>query len=137
MIRTPLFLAAFAVISGHVLSAEPETFPKKPAVQPATAAEEAKTFQMPPGYRMDLVLSEPQIMEPVAISFDGNGRMFVVEMRSYMQDADGKDELKPTSRVSLHWSSKGDGVFDKHTVFADKLLLPRMVLPLGRRSGVD
>jgi mono/diheme cytochrome c family protein len=48
-----------------------------------------------------------------------------------MQDIDGTDELKPRSRVSLHWSSKGDGRFDRHSVFADNLLLPRMILPLG------
>ncbi len=58
--------------------------------------------------------------------------MFVAEMRSYMQEIDGKDEQAPVSRVSLHWSSKGDGVLDKHTVFADHLTLPRMMLPLGK-----
>ena len=137
MIRTPLSFAILAAFcTGSVMGAESETFPAKPPVQPASAQDEAKTFQLPPGYRMDLVLSEPQITEPVAISFDGNGRMFVVEMRSYMQDADGKNELVPTSRVSLHWSSKGDGVFDKHTIFADKLLLPRMVLPLGEGQAL-
>ena len=36
----------------------------------------------------------------------------------------------PKSRVSRHESTKGDGKFDKHTVFADGLLIPRMVLPL-------
>jgi mono/diheme cytochrome c family protein len=35
------------------------------------------------------------------------------------------------SRVSVHWSSKGDGVYDQHRVFADKLLLPRLLLPLA------
>ena len=66
------------------------------------------------------------------IAFDGDGRMFVAEMRTYMQDIDGTGEHEPTSRVSLHWSSKGDGVYDQHTVFADKLLLPRMLLPLDK-----
>jgi glucose/arabinose dehydrogenase/mono/diheme cytochrome c family protein len=109
----------------------------KPAPNPApplralSPAEAVKSFQLPPGYRMELVLSEPVIAEPVVTAFDGNGRMFVAEMRTYMQDADGIDELTPNSQVSLHWSSKGDGVFDKHTVFADKLLLPRIILPLG------
>ena len=56
--------------------------------------------------------------------------MFVAEMRTYMQEIDGTNQLEPSSRVSLHGRSKGDGVFDKHTVFVDKLLLPRMILPL-------
>jgi mono/diheme cytochrome c family protein/glucose/arabinose dehydrogenase len=92
---------------------------------------EAKTFRLPEGYRLELVLSEPVIKEPVVSVFDGNGRMFVAEMRSYMQDIDGRDELTPHGRVSLHWSSKGDGVYDKHTVFIDHLVLPRMILPLA------
>jgi glucose/arabinose dehydrogenase len=103
-----------------------------PPVQALTPEETLKTMQLPKGYRMEVVLSEPHIQEPVAAAFDGSGRMFVAEMRTYMQDADGTNEHAPTSRVSLHWSSKGDGKFDKHAVFADNLLLPRMILPLGR-----
>ncbi|MDB6067321.1 MAG: Membrane-bound dehydrogenase domain protein [Pedosphaera sp.] len=56
--------------------------------------------------------------------------MFVAEMRSYMQDIDGSNENSKVGRVSMHWSSKGDGVFDKHTVFIDNLNLPRMILPM-------
>jgi mono/diheme cytochrome c family protein len=67
------------------------------------------------------------------VSFDGNGRMYVAEMRTYMQDADGTGEMKPVSRVSRHEDTDGDGVYDKHTVFADKLLLPRIMLPLDDR----
>src|SRR2546428_7885182 len=51
--------------------------------------EELKTIQLPAGYRLELVLSEPDIKEPMAIAFDGNGRMYVVEMRTYMQDIEG------------------------------------------------
>ncbi len=109
------------LLSPALLAAQP---------QPLSPAESARSFQLPPGYKLELVVSEPEIKEPVVCAFDGNGRMFVAEMRTYMQDIDGKDELTPNSCVSLHWSSKGDGVYDKHTVFADKLLLPRMILPL-------
>ena len=101
-----------------------------------TPQEEARTFQLPPGYHMELVLSEPAIKEPVWCTFDPNGRMYVVEMRSYMQDADGGGEFAPVSRVSRHESTKGDGIFDRHTVFADKLVLPRTVLPLGKGQVV-
>ena len=97
---------------------------------PLSPAEELKTLQLPPGYHLELVLSEPDILEPMALSFDGNGRMLVVEMRTYMQDIEGTGELEPKSRVSRHESTRRDGVFDRHTVFADHLLIPRMVLPL-------
>ena len=110
----------------------PATFPAQPTPPVHTPEEEAKTFLLPDGYRMELVLSDPDIKEPVQAVFDGNGRMYVAEMRSYMQDIDGVDEITPVGRVSRHESTKHDGVFDKHTVFADGLLLPRMVLPLDR-----
>ena len=89
---------------------KPDEFPPQPAVPYLTAEEELKTFQLPEGYRLELVLGDPVIKEPTIAVFDGNGRMFVGEMRSYMQDIDGKNEHTPVSRVSLHLSSKGDGV---------------------------
>ena len=91
------------------------------------------TMQLPKGYRLEPVLTEPQIAEPVMIAFDGNGRMYVAEMRTYMLDADGTGEQEPVSRVSRHEDTDGDGVYDRHTVFADKLLLPRIMLPLDDR----
>ncbi|WP_193212472.1 DUF7133 domain-containing protein [Luteolibacter marinus] len=101
-------------------------------VQARSAAEEAKSFLLPDGYRMELVLSEPHIKEPVVTVFDGDGRMFVAEMRTYMQDIDGNDQRKPTSRISMHTDANGDGNYDKHSVFVDDLVLPRMILPLGK-----
>ncbi len=95
--------------------------------------QELKTIELPDGYKLELVLSEPQVTEPVLCVFDGNGRMYVAEMNTYMQDIDGTDELTPKSRISWHESSKGDGVYDKHSVYLDNLLLPRMVLPLDDR----
>jgi mono/diheme cytochrome c family protein/type 1 glutamine amidotransferase/glucose/arabinose dehydrogenase len=109
---------------------EPASLPKQPRPPVLSPAESLKTFQLPSGYHLELVLSEPQIREPVVTVFDGNGRMYVAEMRSYMQDIDATDEKAPISRISLHWSSKGDGVYDRHSVFLDGLLLPRMILPL-------
>jgi len=97
---------------------------------PLSPQDSIKSMQVQPGYRVVPVLSEPHIHEPSAIAWDGNGRMYVVEMRTYMQDIDGKNQFAPTSRVSRHEDTDGDGVYDKHTVFADKLVLPRMVLPL-------
>ncbi|MES2736485.1 MAG: discoidin domain-containing protein [Verrucomicrobiota bacterium] len=110
--------------------AESQEFPPQPPVQPLSAEAAAKTFQLPPGYKLELVLSEPDVMEPVCMAFDGNGRLYVAEMLTYMRDIEGTDELVPKSRVSVHWSSKNDGVFDQHRVYADNLLLPRILLPM-------
>ena len=65
------------------------------------------------------MLTDPLIEDPVGVTFDGNGRMYVLEMRSYMQDADGTDSRAPISRISRHEDTDGDGIYDKHTVFVD------------------
>src|SRR5262245_12446171 len=103
------------------------------AIKALTPKESIATMELPSGYRLEPVLAEPDIAEPVMVAFDGNGRMYVAEMRTYMQDADAKGEQTPFSRVSRHEDTDGDGVYDKHTVFADKLLLPRILLPLDDR----
>jgi mono/diheme cytochrome c family protein/glucose/arabinose dehydrogenase len=134
----PLLLLTVAAqaVPEHPKPAVEEAFPPMPPVKALSVAESLNSMQLPPGYRLEPVLTDPEIREPVALSFDGDGRMFVVEMRTYMQDADGTGEHDPISRVSLHEDSDGDGVYDKHTVFADNLLLPRMVLPLEKGKAV-
>jgi mono/diheme cytochrome c family protein/glucose/arabinose dehydrogenase len=133
MSRLRLSLTAtflFTLLGGIGFAADPEPLPPMPRPPVLSPADTLKTFEIPPGYRLELVLSEPQIREPVLTVFDGNGRMFVAEMRSYMQDIDATDEKAPVSRISMRWSSKGDGVYDRHSVFLDHLLLTRMILPL-------
>lgn len=71
----------------------------QPPVIPVSANEEAKSFVLKPGYKIEPILSEPQIREPAAIQFDGNGRMYVLELRTYMQDIDANGELLATSRI--------------------------------------
>ncbi len=124
-----LLLTFMVACSAQAAFAETKT-PVTP-VPYLTPEEEAKTFVLQDGYRLELVVSDPIIKEPVAAAFDGNGRMFVAEMRTYMQDINGNNEHVANGRVSLHWSSKGDGVFDQHTTFIDHLLLPRMILSVG------
>jgi hypothetical protein len=134
------FLGCFVSLSGLIASADTGAtdLPTPGKTLPVlTPEEEAKTFQLPLGYHMELVLSDPIIKEPVACVFDGNGRMYVAEMRTYMQDIDATGEMNPVNRVSLHESTKGDGVYDKHTVFADGLLPPREILPLADRVLIN
>ena len=109
---------------------EPD-FSKKPPVQPLTPAEQAKKFWLPPGFKLEPVLTDPDIEEPAQIAFDGNGRMFVLEIRGYMQDADGGGTLDPVARISLHEDKNSDGVYETHHVFVDKLVFPRFVMPFG------
>jgi mono/diheme cytochrome c family protein len=104
----------------------------KPPVVALSPEEQAKRFILPPGYRLELVLSDPTIISPAVMAFDGNGRLYIAEERSYMLDVDAGRQHEPISRISLHESTKRDGVFDKHTVFADNLVFPRMILPLDK-----
>ncbi len=80
-----------------------------------------------PGYRIELIASEPMVQDPVAISFDGEGRLWVVEMRGYMQDIDRSGVNDPIGRISVLEDNDGDGVMDRSTVFLDKLVLPRAI----------
>src|SRR6188768_1523711 len=114
-------------------AAETPAAPSPPPSRALSPEASIATMQLPGGYRLEPVLTEPQIAEPVMVAFDGNGRMYVAEMRTYMMDADGTGEQEPVSRVSRHEDTDGDGVYDRHTVFADKLLLPRIMLTLDDR----
>jgi hypothetical protein len=71
------------------------------------------------------------VFEPVAMAFDPDGRLWVVEMRSYMLDVDAKGETLPMSDVAVLEDTDGDGKFDKRTVFLDKLVLPRAIAIVG------
>ena len=106
-------------------------FSPRPPVVRLDPAEQQKRFLLPPGYKIEPVLTDPLIEDPVGVTFDGNGRMYVLEMRSYMQDADGSNSRAPISRISRHEDTDGDGKYDKHTVFVDKMVMPRIAFPLG------
>lgn len=102
-----------------------------PPAKPLSPAESIKKIQLPPGFHIELVASEPLVQEPVALCWDGNGRMYVAEMNTYMKDANATGEFEPTSRIKLLEDTNGDGRMDKSTVFIDSLVLPRTILAVG------
>ncbi|TYA84190.1 DUF7133 domain-containing protein [Seonamhaeicola marinus] len=106
---------------------------KIPKVDFLSPEESIKTMYLPEGYSIELVASEPMINEPVAMEWDGNGKLYVAEMLTYMQDVDGTNENEPWSRVSVLEDTNGDGRMDKSTVFIDSLILPRIIMPLDDR----
>ena len=107
-------------------SSPPEEWeiPEAPVLSPEEALE---AFEVKPGFRVELVASEPLIHDPVAMDFDEDGRIWVVEMRSYMPNIDGEGEIVPVSRVVTLEDTSGDGVMDKSTVYLDELILPRAI----------
>jgi mono/diheme cytochrome c family protein/glucose/arabinose dehydrogenase len=90
-----------------------------------TPEEEMKTFSMPPGYHVELVASDPMIQSPILMDFDADGRLWVLEMLTFLPDTSGHDSTEPLNRVSVLEDTNGDGKMDKKTVFADKLSMPR------------
>jgi mono/diheme cytochrome c family protein/glucose/arabinose dehydrogenase len=137
--KTPLLALALAVgvplvyalNKGNAGPTDVELKFHLPAPAPLSAEEELKTFRLPAGFRIELVASEPMIETPIAISFDDQGRMFVVEMRGYMRDLNGTTEDQPLSRVSLLTDTDGDGRMDVVTPFLDKLVMPRGVMAVN------
>lgn len=102
-----------------------------PDPSPLKPGESIEKIQLPPGYHVELVASEPMVQEPVAIAWDGNGRMYVVQMNTYMKDANATEEYEPTSRIMRLEDTDSDGKMDNFSVFIDSLVLPRTVLPVG------
>lgn len=102
-----------------------------PSFKPLSPEQSMQLIQLPPGYRVELVASEPMVQEPVGMAWDGNGRLYVVEMNTYMKDAAATGEFEPLSRIKLLEDTDNDGKMDKATVFIDSLILPRVVLPVG------
>jgi glucose/arabinose dehydrogenase/mono/diheme cytochrome c family protein len=106
---------------------------KDPIVDFLSPEETLKTMHLPEGYRIELVASEPMVNEPVTMAWDADGKLYVAEMLTYMQDVDGKDQYKPWSRIKLLEDTDGDGKMDKSAIFIDSIILPRVILPLDDR----
>ncbi len=110
---------------------------KRDVFQPLDPVASKALIQVAPGYHLDLFASEPHLEEPVTAAWDGNGVMYVAEMRSYMQDVAGTDtKTARNGRIKRLEDTTGDGYPDKVTIFADGLNLPRMILPLDDRIAV-
>lgn len=125
MLKLRLFIA-FAFLSLWIVAAKENGWDELREPSPAlSAAEEMKTFQLEPNMTVELVAEEPMVQEPVALSFDEDGRLWVVEMRGFMTDIDGKEEKIKNGRISVLEDLNGDGKMDKSTIYLDSLVMPR------------
>src|SRR3954462_5543694 len=85
-----------------------------------------------PGFVAALMAAEALVQDPIALAFGADGKPWVVEMGDYPLGADGKG--KAGGRVKFLDSTRGDGKYDKATLFLDNLSIPTGVLPW--RKGV-
>ena len=60
-----------------------------------------KSFKLQPGFRIEIVAADPLVHDPVAMKFDEDGRIWVVEMRAYMPNVDGTGEDAKVCRVAV------------------------------------
>jgi len=88
-----------------------------PRVAPKAPADAVNTFRMPADFKIELVASEPAIRSPVAVDFDEDGRMYVAEFPEYNQH--GNPTFKERGAIKLLEDTKGTGVYDKATTFAE------------------
>jgi putative membrane-bound dehydrogenase-like protein len=103
---------------------------------PLSPEESLKHFQLDPLLSIELVAAEPQVVDPVAMRFDEDGRLWVAEMRDYplgpIKKTDGKrteKDAEPLSQIKTLEDKDGDGRFETATVFADKLLFATGLQP--------
>ncbi|MCR9278201.1 MAG: c-type cytochrome [Pseudomonadaceae bacterium] len=95
---------------------------------PELSAEEAlDAFTVAPGFVVEAVAVEPLVEDPVAITWDEDGKLYAVEMRGFMPDEEGSGEREPVGVVVRLHDDDADGVFDRREVLLDKLVLPRAV----------
>ena len=120
-------IGCFAVSSIPVSAQEVDSIDRDysaelPRTKPLEPADALKSFQIRSGFHMELVAAEPLVYDPVAMAFDENGRLFVVEMRGY---SERRADL--IGAIRLLTDENGDGVFDSSHVYADGLAWPTAV----------
>ncbi|MGB7156865.1 MAG: PVC-type heme-binding CxxCH protein [Tepidisphaeraceae bacterium] len=101
--------------------------------EPLAPAEQAKTFNLPPGFTITLVAADPDIAKPMNLAFDAKGRLWVSSTSLYPWPAKSPAEKRDTIKVI---ELTGDGRATKITTFAEGLDIPIGLLPLGGGSRV-
>src|SRR5436853_1672699 len=112
----PSALLFFAILS--------QSCHEKKLITPCNLSPEESlaAFQLPEGFKIELIASEPMISDPVAMEVDENGNIYVVEMHGYPLDTAGSGMIK------LLTDTNNDGAPDKAVAFADHLKLPTGIM---------
>ena len=101
---------------------EVPTFVPDPDIQAELAA-----FHIADGYEISLFASDPMIANPISINWDTKGRAWVATSSTYPHIVPGRE---PNDKIIILEDTDQDGVADKHTVFAENLLIPHSVMPV-------
>ena len=104
----------------------PEIIPTcsvRPVVVTSSAKVTPPVAQLPAGYTLSVAAAAPLVTHPIAGCFDDRGRLFVGDAVGVNWKKDQLD-ANPPNRVLMLEDTDGDGIFDKSTVFADKMTFP-------------
>ena len=113
------------ILLGQGILAAPPSSPSEPLVsEPLTPELALAEFAAVPEVRVELVASEPDVVDPVAMAFDEAGRLWVVEMRDYPVAGQ-----PPRSRVVILRDDDHDGRYRQTSVFATGLSMANGILP--------
>ena len=97
--------------------------------EPVSPADQLATFSIPPGFKVELIASEPDVAKPMNLAFDKRGRLWVSSSLEYPFAAAADQTPRDTIRIME--DHDGDGEADKVTVFADELNIPIGLIPYG------
>lgn len=89
--------------------------------------EEIAAFNISDGFEISLFAADPMIANPININWDTKGRAWVATSSTYPHIVPGKE---PNDKIIILEDTNGDGQADKHTVFAENLLVPHSVIPV-------
>ncbi len=92
-----------------------------------TAQESLAKMHLSEDFNVEVFLNEPQVMSPVEMVFDENGRIYVAEMLDYPDDPPPGKPVR--SRIKLLEDNDGDGKYERVVVFADQVLQVSGLLP--------
>ena len=121
-----ILVAAFILLLRLGTAADDK--PGVPPAGPLSPREELATFKVPKGFHVELVASEPDVIDPVAMAFDEDGRLFVAEMHGYPNEGVGTGNIT-SGRIKLLEDRDGNGQYTHSTIWADKLRFPTAVMP--------
>ena len=94
---------------------------------PLSPAQALRTFRLSEDFRVELFAAEPQVIDPVEMVFDEDGRIYVAEMLDYPDDPPPGKPAR--SRIKMLEDTDGDGRIDRGTIFADQVLEVSGLLP--------
>lgn len=120
---TGLLMACLPMVTKPIFG---QTFPKiynsetDTAAQPISPTEAAKGFDVPAGFKVSVLASEPDVQNPIAMTWDAKGRLWVAENFTYAERSQRFD-LSLRDRVLIFEDTNQDGVADKRTVFTDQV----------------